>query len=169
MKSLLLDLDGVICEYQFDKIVRDFFGVKLTSPIFAYDLADVLGVTHEQINKMFQEQVYGKPHFVDGSLEILKEWDKKDYLLMIFTNRVKYMGAEGLFKWLIENGIPFNGIDDDNGLEYDFHLDDSPAKLATTNSKVKLLYSQPWNRQCIDIFKQFRRVEGWHEIKEIVS
>ena len=167
---LLIDIDGVICEYNFPKIVKNFFGVDLSShTIFAYDLADVLGVAPALINTMFKEQVYGPPNFIDGSLEMLKEWKSKGYEIYIFSNRVKYMGEVNLAKWLIDNKIPFNDIEVTGWGEYDYHIDDSPAKLAATDSKVKLLYTQPWNRRCLDIRKQFTRVNSWSEIKSIVG
>ena len=96
-KRICLDLDGCICEYNFPKIVKNFFGVDLSSKmIFAYDLADVLGVAPALINTMFKEQVYGKPNLVEGALDILKEWKSQGYELVIYSNRVKYMGYKGL-------------------------------------------------------------------------
>ena len=170
IKRLLVDIDGCICAYDFPKIVKNFFGVDLSSQaIFAYDLADVLGVSNVLINMMFKEQVFGKPQFIDGSLEVLNEWVEKGYDIGIFSNRVKYMTWYGLMKWLKDNKIPFHGIDEKGTGAYDFHIDDSPGKLASTVSEVKLLFSQPWNKRCYDIKKQFTRVFNWQEIKEIVG
>jgi len=169
-KRILLDIDGVICEYDFPKIVKDFFGVDLSAQaIFAYDLADVLGVAPTIINLMFKEQVYGKANFIDGSLDILREWESKGYELAIFSNRVKHMGEVGLVQWLICNSIPFHGIDVKGTGNYDYHIDDSPGKLAATNSTFKLLYDQPWNKRCIDVNKRLQRVNSWQKIKEIVK
>ncbi len=168
-KQILVDIDGCICAYDFPKIVKDFFGIDLSSQaIFAYDLADVLGVAPVLIDKMFHEQVYGKANFNEGALETLREWEGK-YEIAIFSNRVKYMGEIGLVKWLVDNQIPFDGIDVIGQGEYDFHIDDSPSKLAMTNSKVKLLYSQPWNIRCLNINKNLTRVRTWGKIKEIVE
>jgi len=167
-KRILLDIDGVVVNYDFPKIVKNFFGVDLSPyAIFAYDLADVLGVAPALINTMFKEQVYGKPDFIDGSLGTLEEWKTK-YEIAIFSNRVKYMGEFGLAKWLVDNLIPFHSIDVDGTGEYDYHIDDSPSKLASTNSRVKLLYHQSWNKRCLDIQKQLTRVYSWGEIKSIV-
>ncbi len=169
-KRILLDIDGVICEYDFPKIVKDFFKVDLSNQaIFAYDLADVLGVAPVLINTMFKNQVYGKPNFIDGSLDILREWESKRYELTIFSNRVKYMGDYQLVKWLVDNQIPFSSIDVSGTGTYDFHVDDSPSKLAATKSTFKLLYSQPWNRRCLDINKCLIRVTSWQEIKNLVG
>ena len=166
---LCLDLDGVICEYQFDKIVKSFFGIDLSARmIFAYNLADVLGVAPALINTMFKEQVYGKPNLVEGALDTLKEWKSKGFELIIYSNRVKYMGYEGLARWLIEYQIPFSGIDGGKG-EYDVHIDDSPSKLMGTNSKLKLLYDRPWNERCLNITGELCRVYNWAEVKLKVS
>lgn len=165
---ICIDLDGVVCEYDFPKIVKDFFGVDLSAKaIFAYDLADVLGIAPALINAMFTEQVYGKPNLIEGALVALREWQAEGHELVIFSNRIKYMGREGLISWLIGWNIPFNKIDGGQG-EYDVHIDDSPGKLMSTNSKLKLLYNQPWNEQCRNITGKLKRVKSWKEIKNEV-
>lgn len=166
---ICVDIDGVICEYDFPKIVRNFFGVDLSpAMIFAYDLADVLGVAPALINTMFKEQVFGKPNLVKGSVETLQEWKANGYKLVIFSNRVKYMGWEGLWEWLVEWQIPFTYID--GGLaNYDVHIDDSPSKLMATHSSLKLLYSQPWNKRCLNITGRIKRVYNWDDVKREVS
>jgi len=169
MKRILIDIDGVICAYPFTQLVKQYFGVELEADsIYAYDLADVLGVSHAALDTMFQEQVWGKPNFIEGALETLQNWYDKDYLIWIYSNRIKYMGKLQLYIWLEKYQIPFLDIDDFGGGEYDVHIDDSPAKLASTRSIKKLLYSQSYNLQCKDIFKQFIRVKSWQEIKEVV-
>jgi len=166
-KRICVDLDGVVCEYDFPKIVKNFFGVDLSAKaIFAYDLADVLGVSPILINIMFKEQVYGKPNFIDGAIETLNKWEGK-YELIIYSNRVKYMGHKGLESWLVGWQIPFNKIDGGRG-SYDVHIDDSPGKLMATDSKLKLLFNQPWNERCLNITGKLTRVQSWKEIREHV-
>jgi len=168
-KRICIDIDGVIAEYDFPKIVKNFFGVDLSAQmIFAYDLADVLGVSPVLINTMFKEQVYGKPHFIEGAIDTLKEWESKGYELVIYSNRVKYMGYEGLAKWLIDWQIPFSGIDGGQG-SYDVHIDDSPAKLMATDSKIKLLFDQPWNQRCHNITGKLIRMKNCEGIKHYVQ
>ncbi len=168
-KRLCLDLDGCICEYDFPKLVKNFFGVDLSATaIFAYDLADVLGVSPVLINEMFKDQVYGKPNFVEGAMDTLNEWKSKGHELVIFSNRVKYMGYEGLARWLIDWNIPFSGIDGGQG-SYSMHIDDSPSKLMSTDSSVKLLFNQPWNKRCHNITGKLQRVNSWREIRNVCS
>lgn len=169
VKRICVDLDGVICEYNFSNIVKDFFGVDLTKyQIYAYDLADVLGVAPVLIDNMFKEQVYGKPNLIEGAIDTLKNWKSKGYEVIIYSNRVKYMGYDTLTHWLIDWQIPFSGIDDGRG-KYAVHIDDCPAKLMTVNSELKLLYNQPWNKQCLNITKELKRVYSWNDIKQKVS
>ena len=163
---ICIDIDGVICEYHFNSLVKNFFGVDLSSQvIFAYDLADVLGVAPVLIDTMFKEQVYGKPNFIEGAIDTLKEWKSKKYELAILSNRVKYMGEYGLGKWLRKWEIPHTYLT--SGLiKYDVHIDDRPAKLMATDSRVKLLFDQPWNRGCLNITGVLERVHHWDEIRE---
>jgi uncharacterized HAD superfamily protein len=166
-KKILLDLDGTLIEYDFNKIVYDFFGVDISKYIIsAYDLADWLGVAPSLIDNMFHEQVWGKPKFMDNALETVNEWYDK-YELIIFSNRVKYMGERGLAEWLINNEIPFHGIDNGEG-KYFAHIDDRPSKLANTDSKLKLLYTQSWNVECKNIHKNLIRVNSWNEIRRLI-
>jgi len=167
-KRICIDIDGCICEYDFPKIVKNFFGVDLSKHmIFAYDLADVLGVSPSLIKTMFKEQVYGKPNLIEGAIETLTEWRSMGYELVIFSNRIKYMGEFGLASWLVEYQIPFSDIDVGLG-EYDLHIDDSPSKLMATDSTIKLLYTQPWNTRCHNITGKLMRVNSWAEIKKFV-
>uniref|UniRef100_A0A6M3KGA6 Uncharacterized protein n=2 Tax=viral metagenome TaxID=1070528 RepID=A0A6M3KGA6_9ZZZZ len=168
-RQICIDIDGVICEYNFPLLVKNFFGVDLSKHmIFAYDLADVLGVAPSLINTMFKEQVYGKPNFIAGAVETLGGWKSKGYELIIYSNRTKYMGYNGLAEWLIEWQIPFSGIDDGQN-HYNVHIDDSPGKLMTTDSKIKLLFDQPWNQRCYNITNQLLRVRSWEEIRAYVQ
>ena len=168
-ERICIDIDGVVCEYNFPKIVKSFFGVDLSPlSIFAYDLADVLGVAPALIDTMFEEQVYGKPTFVTGAIDTLKEWKSQGNELIIYSNRVKYMKGIDLVRWLIDWQVPFSGIDIKGDGKYDVHIDDSPGKLMATNSNVKLLFSQSWNQRCLNITKQLIRVNSWAGIKEIV-
>jgi len=167
-KRICIDIDGVVCEYDFPNIVKNFFGVDLSSQmIYAYDLADVLGVAPAMINTMFKEQVYGKPNFIEGAIDTLKEWESKGHELVIFSNRVKYMGYDGLARWLIDWKIPFSGIDGGQG-SYDVHIDDSPAKLMATDSELKLLFDQPWNQKCHNITGKLQRVKSWQGVRDYV-
>jgi hypothetical protein len=165
--NIVVDLDGVVVEYDFPRIVKDFFGVDLSKyAIYAYDLADVLGVAPVMINNMFKEQVYGPPNLIVGAVDTLRKWMDK-YRVLIHSNRVKYMGGGNLMAWMDEYKIPHHSLYGNH--EADYHIDDSPAKLMNVNAKVKLLYNQPWNKHCLNITGQLERVNNWQQIEEIVG
>uniref|UniRef100_A0A6M3JVC9 5' nucleotidase n=1 Tax=viral metagenome TaxID=1070528 RepID=A0A6M3JVC9_9ZZZZ len=164
----LLDIDGVVVKYDFVGLVKRYFGIDIEpKAIFAYNLADVLGVSSKEIDDMFQEQVWGKPVFIDNALDTLNEISKI-YEIIIYSNRIKYMGEFELVKWLIDNQIPFEGVDYGQS-EYDFHVDDRPEKLEDTNSSIKLLYTQPWNVGCLNVKNNLIRVNNWQEVIEYVQ
>ncbi len=168
-KRICVDLDGVICGYDFPRIVKDYFGVSLDpQSIFAYDLADVLGVSPEEIHHMFEEQIYSAPNFVKGAWETLREWQAKGYELSIFSNRGEYMGQEEFREWLTRWFIPFDYLTIGYE-EYDVHIDDSPSKLMATDSRLKLLFDRPWNQRCLNITGRIERVYNWGDIKKKVS
>ena len=161
---LLLDIDGVVVKYDFVGLVKRYFGVDIEpKAIFAYNLADVLGVSSKEIDDMFQEQVWGKPVFMANALDILNEISKI-YEITIYSNRIKYMGELGLVEWLIDNQIPFEGVDYGQN-KYDIHIDDRPEKLEDTDSSVKLLYTQPWNNGCLNIKRNLKRIYNWYDIR----
>ena len=165
---ICIDLDGVVCEYDFPKIVKDFFGIDLdASDIYAYDLPDVLVVSQQEINAMFEKQVYGSPTLVKGAAVTLTDWQSQGHELIIYSNRVKYMGETELIRWLKKYRIPFNFLTNGHG-QYDVHIDDSAAKLMATNSRKKLLYTQPWNKRCLNIKRQLIRVLNWKEVNYFV-
>ncbi len=166
---LLIDVDGVITRYPFKQLAKKHFNVDLNElAIYAYDLADVLGISEIAVNLMFKEQVFGKPLFIENALPTLRNLYNK-HEVVIYTNRTKYMSLDELTNWLIENEIPFNGIDVQGTGAYDFHVDDSPAKLMKTNSKIKLLFNQSWNRRCLDITKSLKRVYSWNDVLEQIG
>ena len=167
-RRILVDVDGVIVSYDFTDLVWEKFHIRINPHhIFAYNLADVLGVTSKAIDEMFFDQVWGKPEFIKGAIETLSEWKSK-YEIVIYSNRVKYMGYDGLTRWLIDSGVPFSGITGGQGF-YAFHIDDRPKKLCDTNSSVKLLFTQPWNLRCLNIENRLTRVNSWQEIRDIVK
>ncbi len=167
-KKILVDIDGVICNYDFESIVWNKFHVKIDSKnIFAYNLADVLGVSSAKIDDMFRVQVWGMPYIYPFAIETLRQWKNK-YQVLIYSNRIKYMNRDGLARWLVDWRIPFTDIDNGKD-EYDFHIDDRPEKLCDTNSKIRLLYTQPWNESCLNIENKLTRVNSWYEIQKIVG
>jgi uncharacterized HAD superfamily protein len=168
---LLLDIDGCITKYDFRELVFKYFKVDITGLVIsAYDLADFLGVSNLAIDIMFKDTVWGKPEFQENALSVLNEWKQKGYELAIHSSRVNYMGEIGLVSWLIDNKIPFSGIDTTGkAKEYDVQIDDRPSKLKNANSKLKLLYDTTYNQSCANIEQDLIRVYNWVEIKRFIE
>ena len=84
---LCLDIDGVLVKYDFTRLVKQYFGVDIEpAAIFAYNLADVLGVSSKEIDHMFDNQVWGKPDFMENALDVLNEISQ-GYEIVIYSNR----------------------------------------------------------------------------------
>ena len=164
---ICLDLDGVVCVYDFPRMIKEDFGIDIRSEdIYTYDIDDILGVTKEAVIAMFMKRVYDPAICEPGALNTLNEWIAKGYEIFIYSNRINLIGTTALLLWLNDNDIPFTSLTRGLKNEYDLHIDDRPPKLAATNSRYKMLYHRPWNDKCLDIKNQFRVVYNWKEIKE---
>ena len=165
---ICLDLDGVVCEYDFPRMIKEDFGIDIrTEDIYTYDIDDILGVTKEAVKAMFKKRVYDPARCEPDARDTMEEWIERGYKILVYSSRSSLMGSVTLELWIDENHIPCTHLTTGQG-EYDIHIDDRPSKLAATDSRHKLLYNRPWNRGCWDIKHQFRRVYDWKEIKERV-
>jgi 5'(3')-deoxyribonucleotidase len=162
---ILVDIDGVIVEYDFKALFKKYFNADLpVNGIFAYDLADVAGVSPIEIDEMFKEQVWGEPQFIDGAMETLTAWKGK-HTIGIISNRLRYMSLLDLTNWLLKYKIPFDFVLNTTPPPADYHIDDSPAKLMKAGAKHKLLFTQEWNKRCLNITGELKRVTDWGEIR----
>ncbi len=176
MKQLLVDLDGVVTQYDFPKLLRKYFDVSIKSEdIYAYSIEDVLGVSAKDISMMFAKEVFSPPRFIKGALDALEYFTTEDFDVGIYSNRIQYTKVEGLRDWLEKYKIPFTSIITEQTLPSYIHafVDDSPAKLMLVDDAVRvknlLLFSQPWNKKCLNIKGRIRRISGWKEIKELID
>uniref|UniRef100_A0A6M3K3M4 Uncharacterized protein n=1 Tax=viral metagenome TaxID=1070528 RepID=A0A6M3K3M4_9ZZZZ len=173
--KILCDVDGVIANYDFPAITKEFFGVAVSNEdIHAYSLEDVLGLPRQVVHHMFLEVCQRKPRMVSGAYNALKAFIMNGIEVYIYTNRLQFMTVQGLITWLQQFNVPFSGIAVFNernlNTTFDFHIDDSPQKLMDVNGHVKrkLLFDQPWNRKCRNILGTLERVSSWKEIEQIV-
>ena len=165
--NILCDVDGCICSYPFPKIIKKYFGVSIpTKAIFAYSLEDCLGVSSAVVGVMFKVEAMQAPVFIKGALDALKQLRAEGHLIFIYTNRVRFMTDGELVDWLQLYGIPFDCLYKGQERVFDFHVDDSPAKLMGTNGLVKrkLLFDQPWNKGCLNITGKLERVKSWKAV-----
>ncbi len=175
--NLLIDLDGVVCRWDFPRLTKEFFGVSVPNElVYTYSLEDALGVPTREVHEMFCAIADEPPEFIKGAIESLTRLQEARHSIVIYSNRRCFIknGCKGLQEWLCAYGIPNDRVLPDlEGIPtgfFDFQIDDHPYKLLSGNgtSRVKLLFDQPWNRQCLDIHQQFIRVKAWKEIEELV-
>uniref|UniRef100_A0A6M3L955 5' nucleotidase n=1 Tax=viral metagenome TaxID=1070528 RepID=A0A6M3L955_9ZZZZ len=175
-RNIICDIDGVICKYDFPKLIKKYFGVMIPNKgIFTYSLEDALGVPPKAVNNMFAREVFNPPNLVKGVVDNLNYFIDKDYAVLIYTNRLHFMTQGELGDWLETWGIPYTDIINGGELPtyVHAHIDDSPRKLLQvdedTTVKHRILFSNPWNRGCLDILGKFERAKTWGEIRRIID
>jgi len=173
-KKIVVDIDGVVAQYDFPRMIKKHFGVDIKQEdVWTYAIEDALGVAPNDVYTMFRSEIFDTPLFVPGAREALDKLNRK-HDVFIYTNRIKIMGMQPLIKWLDDNKIAhskiiFNNLHPDG--QFDYHIDDSPLKLMDMNGTTvkKLLFDQPWNRNCLNITGRMQRVCGWAEVLEVIS
>jgi len=176
MKNLLVDIDGTICQYDFPKLLKKYFGVAIpNSGIFTYSLEDSLGVPPKMIEDMFAKEVYEEPNMIPGARSALKGFIDKGYNILILSNRLSWMTADELSDWLDDWGILYTDVLGNGELPsyVHAHIDDSPLKLLRVDEetivKHRILFTCPWNKQCLDILGKFERARNWAEVRRIIN
>ena len=177
MRNLLVDIDGVICQYDFPRLTKQYFGVEIPNEgIYTYSLEDALGVPSKAVGDMFAKEVFAKPNFVDGAVNYLKYFLDNGYTVNIYSKRLHWMTQEELGNWLDKWGIPYTDVINGGGdLPSYIHgyVDDSPTKLLKideqTTVKHLILFSNPWNVHCLDILGKFERAKNWLEVRRILD
>ena len=117
---------------------------------------------------MFREESHKAPTFIPGALQTLQGLAHDGHHITIWSNRVKYLGAEGLEKWLGVHGIPHaDMMHTTPKCHWHVHINDCPAKLAEMRgaTDLKILFSQRWNTKCNDVLRQFTRVINWAQVR----
>jgi len=173
MSTVIVDIDGVVCQYDFPKMLKKHFGVSVDNKlIHSYSIEDCLGLPGDLVSKMWEEEAYNKPNFIPGALQALKKLHSQ-HLVFIYSNRAKIIGDYALYQWLKENKIPFEDLYSREHAysrpRYVYHVDDSPQKLMDTGAENKLLFDQPWNRGCKNILGELKRVKSWKEVLEVIN
>ena len=176
MKNIIVDLDGVICQYDFPKLIKKHFGVAvLPEWLWCYGLEDSLGLPFDEVHRMFAKEAFAPPTFIDGAISALASLILRDYNVCILSNRTKYMELEDLTDWASTYKIPFSQVITCASLPSYVHvaIDDWPRKLLELDSKTTvkklLLFQQPWNEQCHNLLERLTFVRDWNDILEEVG
>lgn len=173
-KNIICDLDGAVVEYDYPKMIKKHFGVSILPEwINCHNLEDALGLPPKGIEKMFIEEDKEAPNFIPGAINALLELKGQGFNIVLFSRRVKLMGFVGLYKWVVNWGIPFYNLAKDYADLPAFAvaaIDDRPSKLlkidAVTRVDKLILYPQPRNERCHDILGKFTWVRNWKDILE---
>lgn len=170
-KNLIVDVDGVIAEFDFPNLLGQYMGVRLpTAKVNTFDLSNLLGVSKVAIKEMFEAEVFNHQQIVIGASYYLRSFMQKGFDILIFSDRLQWMTKEELGDWLEEQGVPFSEVIDRDSLPSFAvaHIDDRPAKLMEVWETIKvnklLLFDRPWNRRCMNITGRLTRVKNWKQI-----
>ena len=173
MRNILVDLDGVVCQYDFPKIIKKHFGAEVSNKdVQLYSLEDCLGLPYSQVMDMFKAEAFAAPNLIRDSVRSLNWLVVNDWNVCIHSNRIKFMGKQGLEDWLDKYGIPYSVVLNGDSLPNYVRVavDDYPSKLLKLNEettvKKLLLFNQPWNEMCLDLLNMFTRVDNWTQVME---
>lgn len=173
---ILIDIDGVVCEYDFPKITKKHFGVAIPNKaIYTYSIEDSLGVASSDVVRMFEKECFSKPVFALGAIDTLKGFLSAGHQVSIYSNRLHFMTQDELETWLGKYKIPYSNICTNQSLPSYVHVyvDDSPAKLMAVEKVVEvkrlLLFDAPWNKACLNITGRMERVKGWKQVRKVVN
>ncbi len=176
MNSIIMDIDGVVSRFAFALMIKKYFGVSIpNSKISCYSIEDCLGVSPEAVTRMFAEENKAPPVFVPGAIESLKYLMAKDYDIYILSDRLKFMGMDTLVDWIERWHIPYSAVVTADELpSYVYaHVDDSPAKLMSVRDKAvvkhSILFSNPWNKNCLNIENAMDTAKNWKEVRGIID
>ena len=140
--------------------------------LFCHGLVEVLGISQEQVNQVLKEafcNVYSYK-FVPGANLGLFLLDQMGLEIIIDTKRP----FNGVKKWLelynLEK-IRVIYLNNEPMERVDYLIDDYPSKIVELLpfvSKQAFLLTQPWNRGCMNIGKNFIKVNSWKDfLKEL--
>lgn len=174
--NLIIDVDGVICQYDFPTIIKKHFGVDIPKgAIYTYSIEDALGVSSVDVGKMFQVETHAEPKLMPGAIKSLWQFLDSGFEVCLFTNRLNFMTVEELEDWLGKWEIPYSSILTPQTLPNYTHacIDDSPQKLmlvdSTINVKHPILFTGILNKRCLNITGRMIRAKNWKEVRKIIN
>lgn len=163
-----VDIDGVILNYDFEKISKFLNHPVTEEMLHCYSLVESLGIPASLSDSLFKELCFGQKMIPEADYS-LREFSKLGFGIFIYTNKLRFASYASVEEDLKERGIPFDLLTGDihDMPQVDFYIDDNVEKLLRADGKAStlLLYDKPWNRQCKNIYGLFERVENWSEIR----
>lgn len=184
MKRLLIDMDDVICENGFIRMVNDFLGTKYKAEdANSYFVNDLIPVDKfEAWVKFFEEKnVYDYVNIVKDAPEVIEKLNKfyDIYIITayIFRDKPEISGNQLKNKFdYLSKKLPFIDpekfifLSNKELIDADIRIDDSVDKLKG-KAAMKLLFTAYHNKNITDDElkeKKLTRVNSWKEIEEIL-
>lgn len=183
MKTLMIDMDNVITDGNFNKYIEEFMNIKvdfneLTEYKYVQDL--VKNKKNEFWNYVKDKDFYKDSELLDGCYEVLKRLNNK-YDIYIVTSYlwndfIDLSGKNLNYKYdYLKEKLPFIEPEkyvfttNKSLLKFDIKLDDKMSNL--DNSDIKLLFSR-WHNKNItnDLLENEHiiRVNNWYDIEKLL-
>ena len=171
MEKLIVDMDDVITENGFIRMINEFLNTN-------YKPEDAGSY---YINDLITKNAYDYVNIVEGAKETLEKLNKKYDLYIatayVFRDAPEVSGKtlNDKYNYLMEN-LPFIDphkfifISNKDLLEADIRIDDSPKKLMG-KAKLKLLFTAYHNKNMTDKElkeNNFVRVNNWKDVEKIL-
>ncbi len=184
MEKLIVDMDDVITEKGFIRMINEFLGTNYKQEdAESYYINDLIPKDRmdEWIEFYSNNNVYDYANIIDGAKETLEKLNEKYDLYIatayVFRDAPQVSGKTlyDKYNFLIKN-FPFIDphkfifISNKELLEADIRIDDSPKKLLG-KARLKLLFTAYHNKNMTkEELKEhnFVRVNGWKEVEEIL-
>ncbi len=184
MEKLIVDMDDVITEKGFIRMINEFLGTNYTQEdAESYYINDLIPKDRmdEWVEFYSNNNVYDYANIVEGAKETLEKLNEKYDLFIatayVFRDAPQVSGKtlNDKYNFLIKN-FPFIDphkfifISNKELLEADIRIDDSPKKLIG-KARLKLLFTAYHNKNMTEEElkeSNFVRVNGWKEVEEIL-
>ena len=184
MEKLIVDMDDVITEKGFIRMINEFLGTNYTQEnAESYYINDFIPKDRmdEWVEFYSNNNVYDYANIVEGAKETLEKLNEKYDLYIatayVFRDAPQVSGKtlNDKYNFLIEN-FPFIDphkfifISNKELLEADIRIDDSPKKLIG-KARLKLLFTAYHNKNMSEQElkeNNFVRVNNWKDVEKIL-
>ena len=184
MEKLIVDMDDVLCEKGFIRMINEFLGTNYEQEdAKSYYINDLIPKDRikEWAKWYSKRNTYDYVNILENAQEVLEKLNKKYDLYIatayVFRDAPEISGKtlNDKYNFLCEN-FPFIDphkfifISNKDLLEADIRIDDSPKKLMG-DARLKLLFTAYHNKNLTETElkeNNFIRVNNWKEIEKIL-
>ena len=178
MKTLMIDMDNVITDGNFNKYIEEFMGIKVDfNKLKEYKYVQELveSKKHEFWHYVEDKDFYKDAELIDGCFNVIEKLNKKYDVYIVtsylWTDPIDLSGKNLNYKYsYLKEKLPF--IDpskyifttNKSLLKFDIKLDDKISNL--DNCDTKILFTRWHNKD--DKTNDYIRVKDWYEIEELL-